>query len=644
MPASNLHSFVLHYLADHDRVDLIELSELAGVTQQTLRMELSAIKAAASSGEPCFEELSSRYVEVTNRTVITRFLDARSASGELSSGDRVVLALVLSPDFVTMRRLASELFMSRSAVEKCLAKFSREGLLALETSRQRGVRLAADVEGRYAMLVRILRPYVDATDLEGSLRRFSEDCFPLGAFVNDGELAAACAFVGAVQELDSASYVAGSLEELLCHGLAVFWCVHRDLLLARDDEPAKGEVGDSDFGHYEGVVRRCLRAVGEEVPSAEEAYLVRLLMSLRKTCTHDNDAVVERMAPLVRQIVGEIKTRYSIDLTQDRKLLEGLSLHVWTTVIRGVSLSSEPVLYPMDDLRRTYPLGFELAAVAAEVIERRYGYLPKGNEIAYIALHLQAALERMGMSTSPGGELQAIIVCHYGLAASNLIAERLERVFSQLRVVGMYSVTEYRAHLDECDAIVSTEPLDDDGHPVFYVTPMLHEAELVPMSRFLEGRDRFDSRAAVMLLESVVVDLGGSVGRDDAIMRLAEALCEQGCVDHLYGESVIRRERVSPTSLDYIALPHGDPGHVLRTRLAVGFAPQGIEWDGSTVFVVLMLAFSSEGLITSPKFFSSFYRRLARSETERGLRKVAEMPGADCRRRMVRIVIGDGGR
>lgn len=643
MPASNLHSFVLHYLADHDRVDLIELSELAGVTQQTLRMELSAIKAAASSREPCFEELSSRYVEVTNRTVLTRFLDARRANGELSSGDRVVLALVLSPDFVTMRRLASELFMSRSAVEKCLAKFSREGLLALETSRQRGVRLAVDVEGRYAMLVRILRPYVDATDLEGSLRRFSEDCFPLGAFVDDGELAASRAFVGAVQELDSASYVADSLEELLCHGLAVFWCVHRDLLLACDGESTK-EVEDSDFDHYEGVVRRCLCAVGEEVPSAEETYLVRLLMSLRKTCTHDNDAVIERMAPLVQQIVGEIKIRYSIDLTEDRKLLEGLSLHVWTTVIRGVNLSSESVLYPMDDLRRTYPLGFELAAVAAEVIERRYGYLPKGNEIAYIALHLQAALERMGMSTDPGGELRAIIVCHYGLAASTLIAERLERVFSQLRVVGMYSVAEYRAHLDECDAIVSTEPLGDDGHPVFYVTPMLHEAELVPMSRFMEGHDRFDSRAAVTLLESVVVDLSGSVVPGDSIMRLVEALREQGCVDHLYGESVLRRERVSPTSLDYIAIPHGDPEHVLHTRLAVGFAPQGIEWEGSTVFAVLMLAFSSEGFAASPRFFSSFYRRLARPETERGLREVAKMPGVDCRRRMVRIVIGDGGR
>lgn len=641
MPTSDLHSFVLRYLADHDRVDLVELSGLAGVTQQTLRMELSAIEAEAASDEPCFEELSSRYVEVTNRAPLTRLLNSRRADGELSSGDRVVLALLLSPDFVTMKSLASALFMSRSNVEKCLSRISKDGSLALETSRRHGVRLSIDVSSRRALLVRMLRPYVDAADLAGSLRRFSEDCFPLASFVEKSEIRAACKFVEAVRELDSALYVVDSIEELLCHALSTFWCVGRGLVM---QGIAAAEKDDEGFDHYEDVVRRSLAATGEELPRAEEEYLALLLMSMRKTSTHDNDAVVERMSPLVRRIVSEIKYRYSIDLSGDTKLLEGLSLHVWTTVIRGVSLAAEPALYPVDELRRAYPLGFELVSVAAEVIEQRYGYLPKGNEIAYIALHLQAALERMGWSTNPGGELRVIIVCHYGLAASNLIAERLERAFVQLRVTGMYSVTEYRDHLGECDAIVSTEPLDEGGHPVFYVTPMLHEAELVPLRRFLEGRDRFDSRAAVTLLESVVVDLSGCLGRDDAIARLSDALFERDCVDHLYGESVLKRERVAPTNLDFIAIPHGDPEHVLRTRLAVGFAPQGVDWEGSPVFAVLMLAFSSEGFAASPKFFSSFYRRLARPETERGLRELAETPGEDFRRRMVRIVIDDGRR
>ena len=237
-----------------------------------------------------------------------------------------------------------------------------------------------------------------------------------------------------------------------------------------------------------------------------------------------------------------------------------------------------------------------------------------------------------------------LIVCHYGLAASNLIAERLERALPDLRVVGLYAVAEYRVHLGECDAIVSTELLDEDERPVFYVTPMLHEAELAPMRRFLEGRDRFDSRMAVTLLESVVVDLSSCASSDEAVRALSDALCDLGCVDELYGESVLRRERVSPTSLDFIAVPHGDPERVARTRLAVGRAPQGIEWAGSTVYLVCMLAFSSEGFAASPRFFSSFYRRLARPETERGLRGVADLSDAECRKGMVRVVLGDEGR
>ena len=642
MPTSALHSFVLSYLADHDRVDLAELADLSGVTQQTLRSELAAVEAEVNSSTRCLVELSSRYVEVADRTALTRFLASRRSRDEMSAEDRIVLALVLSPDYVPMRRLAEALFMSRSAVEKHLSRLVREGRLKVATSRRHGIRLTVDARVRYAMFVRALRPYVRADDLRGSLRAFAEEQFPLGAFMGGDDVEAALALVDEVGERDSALYVPDSTEELLCHALILRWCVRQGVFLSTD--PVVPSEDERDLAHYQEVVDASVAALGEDDPPRERAYLAQVLMSLRKTCTHDNDWVIRKMAPFVRGIVREVRRRYAIDLSGDEKLVEGLALHVWTTVIRGVSLVSEPTLYPVDELRRAYPLGFELAAVAAELIERRYGYLPQGTEVAYIALHLQAALERMGFSSDRAGELRVLIVCHYGLAASNLIAERLERALPDLRVVGLYAVAEYRVHLGECDAIVSTELLDEDERPVFYVTPMLHEAELAPMRRFLEGRDRFDSRMAVTLLESVVVDLSSCASSDEAVRALSDALCDLGCVDELYGESVLRRERVSPTSLDFIAVPHGDPERVARTRLAVGRAPQGIEWAGSTVYLVCMLAFSSEGFAASPRFFSSFYRRLARPETERGLRGVADLSDAECRKGMVRVVLGDEGR
>lgn len=642
MTTSALHGFVLSYLADHDRVDLVELAGLAGVTQQTLRSELAAVEAEIASDAPCLVELSSRLVEVADRTALTRFLNGRRPHVDLGSEDRVVLALVLSTDFVTMRELAARLFMSRSAVEKHLSRLGRERGISLETSRQRGVRLVADARTRCLMLVRILRPHVRFPDLAGSLRRFSEEQFPLDAFVGDDEIELALAFVREVGERHSVPYVPDSMEELLCHVLALRWCARRGVALgpggavSAEDEP--------ELAHYRGIVDSCLATLDDCLPETARAHLAQLLMSLRKTSAHDNAWVVGKMGPLVRDIVREIEERYSLDLSGDEKLVDGLSIHVWATVNRGMSLASEPALYPVEELRRAYPLGFELAAVAAELIERRCGYLPQGTEIAYIALHLQAALERMGLSSDRAQELRVIVVCHYGLAASNLIAERLGRAFPELRVTGLYAVAEYASHLDECDAIVSTEPLDEDARPVFYVTPMLHEAELLPIRRFLEGRDRFDSRVAVTMLEAVIVDLGECTSSDEAVHALSGSLRELGCVDDRYEESVVRRERVSPTNLGLIAIPHGDPEHVARTRLAVGRAPQGIRWSDSTVYVVLMLAFSSEGFATTPKFFSSFYRRLARPETERGLREVADMPDAECRRGMVRIVLGSEGR
>ena len=74
-----------------------------------------------------------------------------------------------------------------------------------------------------------------------------------------------------------------------------------------------------------------------------------------------------------------------------------------------------------------YPLAFELAVIAGEIIEENFQFRTQENEIGFLAMHFGAALERKGLNEK-NQERKAIIVCYAGVATAMLIKERLNRI------------------------------------------------------------------------------------------------------------------------------------------------------------------------------------------------------------------------
>lgn len=640
------HAFVLGYLGSHDSVDVAELSGLLGISFQSVKAELCSVGREASvGGEPCLAEVAPNRFEVTDRERLSLYIDNRVGERELGPDDGIALLLALTRTFKTQQQLADALFMSRSSVEKRLARLVRDQILPIEAVRRRGVRFAGDESQRRRVIVGVLMPFVSGPDWEESVRRFDGRHFPLLGSFSAQDVHLAADFVRALPEAGEVTYADESLANLFCYLLAVLWGLSSGGGTIADDEvpdQPEGVVGETDRRACAGVVAELDERLGLGLPGPECDALVTLMLSLRRTRTSGATQIIERMGPLVGRILASIRERYSIDLTGDRLLVEGLSLHVFATVIRGVSMVSSPSLYPAEELKRAYPLGFELATVAAEQIERDYDYLPSDVEIVYIALHLQAALERMGQGVRATSEVRALIVCHYGLAASNLIAERICQALPQLRVVGCQSLNEYLAHGSvDADIIVSTEPLPKSPLPVFYVTPMLRKPELESIRGYLHGKRYLNSSIAVLVYEADVVDLSGCAGPTQTIRALAEPLRSRGLVADGFVESVLTRERVSPTSLSRIALPHGDPSLVNKTHLVVGLAPSGIEWEGSHVTVALLLAFSPDSLRRDSSLFSTFYRRLAAPETEVRIGEACALAQDAFRHRLASLVASD---
>ena len=103
----------------------------------------------------------------------------------------------------------------------------------------------------------------------------------------------------------------------------------------------------------------------------------------------------------------------------------------------------------------------------------------------------------------------------------------------------------------------------------------------------------------VSLLDGEAVRLGlRASDRFDAVTQAGEVLLEIGAVDQPYLEAMAERERSLSTYLgEGFALPHGTDAsraHVRRPAIAVLQFPDGVEWGGQRVQVVIAVASASE--------------------------------------------------
>ena len=350
----------------------------------------------------------------------------------------------------------------------------------------------------------------------------------------------------------------------------------------------------------------------------ELRYMYTLLLSLRKQKIACQDQIMEKMRHPIQEILKGIMERLSVDFCNDEDLIEGLSSHIYTTILRGNRLDIETDAYMVKSMKRQYPFGFEMAAIAADYIADMYNLSMKENDLIYLAIHFQAAIERM---KDEGEKTKIIIVCHFGAAAARIIRSKIERKLVGVKVTGMYSLQEFKSlsHLD-CDCIVTTERILKADFPIIYISMALSERE---MRKIEEGIKEIQVNHLLELniLEAIILPIEEK-DMESAIKAMVQPLQEEDFVTEEYMQSVLSREEMSSTSLNYIALPHGNPAMVHNTRLMIGRMDQPLLWDDSKVSCAFLFAVSAEMLREKPMLFNTFYRTMADPNVEESIKKL----------------------
>lgn len=107
-----------------------------------------------------------------------------------------------------------------------------------------------------------------------------------------------------------------------------------------------------------------------------------------------------------------------------------------------------------------------------------------------------------------------------------------------------------------------------------------------------------DSPAPPVLVREAIRLAQHADDKWDALRQSGALLEELGAVDDGYAAAILERERQISTYMgEGVSIPHGtDAARALVRRTALGFLqyPDGVDWDGETVFLCIPIAASGD--------------------------------------------------
>lgn len=332
-------------------------------------------------------------------------------------------------------------------------------------------------------------------------------------------------------------------------------------------------------------------------PPAETAYLTMLLLGTERlpAAGKDISRAVEAMDreyyTYARDMVDEMDEALGLGIHDDTELIWSLGMHLKPALnrIRMDMMIKNPML---ESIKSAYPLAFQAGIIGAALLERSTGLLISEHEIAYIALHIGAALERV-----KGQDLhkKCIIVCSSGLGSAQLLYQKLSKLTgSRLEVLGTFgSYNLSMAPLDRIDFIISTVPLAfNPGVPVVVVHPLLNEEDLNSInSLMLSG----NSTAVAYIRPELTFLKQSFESRDEIIAFLCSKLTGLQLADDHFVELVKQREAVSSTAYGNLtAIPHPLIPQTLETFWVICTLQKPVLWGTKRVQFVCLLCVSGK--------------------------------------------------
>ncbi|WP_377890831.1 BglG family transcription antiterminator [Alkalihalobacillus sp. R86527] len=225
---------------------------------------------------------------------------------------------------------------------------------------------------------------------------------------------------------------------------------------------------------------------------------------------------IEKLRKVVSDIVHEFQIYACILFEQRTQLEEALFLHLKPTYYRlkyNVPITNELTA----SVQQEYPDVFSITKRAVWPIELMASHKLPDDELAYLAMHFGAWMQKEELPEITVGK--AIIVCEKGIGTSNILRGQLEKLLTNVEVVGTVSRRQFINHHYDIDYVFSTSPLHHETLPVLMVSPILTQQDKEKILHWIEEVQSIPNDH-IPLTSDVVIELvkkHGTIRDEDAL-------------------------------------------------------------------------------------------------------------------------------
>jgi lichenan operon transcriptional antiterminator len=332
----------------------------------------------------------------------------------------------------------------------------------------------------------------------------------------------------------------------------------------------------------------------------DEIVLLALLLAGKRSTVYANDAAkkqVDYSIPvLLEEIFDDIKKMFDVDFSCDNELRNGLEMHIVSLVERYKKNIEVDNMY-LQDIKRNYPLVFEMGVRVCELLEEKLQIRIKENEIAFIALHLGVAYARANYVY----KYKTVMIHPRDQVLSNLCIEKITNRFGdRMEIMECMGFFEKNTIINlKPDLIITTLPLQHDLRTMtVQISLFVNYEDESKIFQALNNLDRIRCYADFKLLvlklikkEFFYTHLAAN-SPVDVITKMCSNLKEKGYVTEDFESSVLQRENMSATSFDYgFATPHSlNEMFIKQSALSIAILDKPIKWGDFNVRLVILFA------------------------------------------------------
>ena len=364
------------------------------------------------------------------------------------------------------------------------------------------------------------------------------------------------------------------------------------------------------------ILRRIRLVTQIDFPNSEVNYIALHLISKGENRERiKEEGVIYQLRQEILSALQRLDKETGYHFSGDFTLSEGLLAHLEVLMERlenDVHLDN-PLL---DEIKSNYMDAFSLTRTMLSYLEVLQVEELSEDEIAYIALHIMAALERYKEENKPN----ALVICATGFGSAQMLRHRLQNELSQYvnvaEMVGYYDIDDEK--LAGVDCIISTIDLSNlvFSIPVYKVSVFLKEDEVTYIKKELSKLTAKKSQQNLRTSKGKLTDFFDAYfSKDyfvvldetdkDAVLRQLVALLNDGSDAH-YEQQMLdlmnQRSKMSTVVFDEtIAVPHPIKALDKEHKIAVAIVKNGLVWDDyfkqiQLVFLISSSIYCNEGL------------------------------------------------